>query len=181
MSNIIFSGWSLIAAFYIAAIYFIARGRGRLLRLATFFALFGAFPGFVIAIVHSMATRTPTVYGPSSVHWWYFFTLPIPYFFFGVPLAFGPYCFAVGLAGGFIIRLTQESPRQWLEPLAIIILPMVVAIPLAMLWQMPLEAFGSSFFWVLVMLVFKRRIFGEAALEPSPRIQAIYRWATERK
>ena len=170
--------WSLIVAFYIGVIIFIVRGKGRLLRLAAFFALFGAFPGFIISIVHDIAT-TPTVNGSANIHWWNFFTLPIPYFLFVVP-GFGSYCFAAGLAGGFIIRLTQESPRKWLEPLAIIILPMMAAIPMALLgW--PLEAFGSSVFWVLIMLLFKRTLFGEAALERSSRFHTIYRWATEHR
>lgn len=169
----------ILATFYFAALVFIAKGSGRLMRLATFFALFGAFPGFVIEMVHSTAA-TPAVYGPTSLHWRDFLMLPIPYFFFGVPLLLGPYCFAAGLAGGFAIRLTQESPHRWLEPLAIIILPMIAAIPMALLWR-PLDAFGSSMFWVFFLMTFRKRIFGEAALEPSPLIRSIYLWATVRK
>ncbi len=109
-----------------------------------------------------------------------FFTLPISYFFFGVPLLFGPYCFIVGLAGGFIIKLTQESPRRWLEPATIVALPLLAAIPMALLWQ-PLEAFGTSIFWAVFMLAFRKKIFGEAGSEPSPRFRAIYLWTTERR
>lgn len=162
-------GWLAVLGIYLAAVAVIVGVPNRLIKFAVFMGLFGAFPGFVLLMV-------PEAAKPIG-HLWTLITLPVPYLAFGAPLIFGPYCFLAALAGGFLIRLSQESPKKWLEPAAIVALPLLAAVPWSLLgWAG--AAFGASIFWIVVMLVFRRWIFKR---DPSERMSAIYRWLTEFK
>lgn len=129
------------------------------LRLAVVLGWLGPLPGFVLAF--HLYEWDLAALASAPIETLFYGLLP---YAFAVPM-FGSYCFVVGILGGRLInRFTRDPAPKWAQPLAIVVISGLAAVPVVLLSGGVSEEFGryaliSSAFWCIVILAFRRKIF----------------------
>lgn len=118
------------------------------LRSAVIFGLLGPLPGALL----NLAVPRHGGFAAQSVFSWQFLVLAV--------MMMGPYCFAVGLAGSWLIaRASRPELPRWARPATIVATTAVAAMPVVLLEGSPftglgLDAVVSAAFWCVAVLVF---------------------------
>src|SRR5665213_2925073 len=141
----------------------------RILGISALLGLVGPFPGYLIYTFHGSADM---LFGG-----WKYPQYTIGWYLIGAVPIMGPFCFIASFLGLIVVRIAQESPRSWLAPMLLVILPLVAAVPISLL-GIPEFAIPSSIFWSAVLFGARKRLFNP---KPSPESRAAYLWLTEFK